>query len=110
VRDYIHVSDLVAAHGQALGHLRSGGASMVANCGYGRGYSVLEVLEAVQQVAGKPLDVRYAARRPGDAEAIVADPSRARKELGWKAEYDDLPRIVAHALDWERSLGRRNRV
>jgi UDP-glucose 4-epimerase len=110
VRDYIHVTDLVRAHYLALKRLRGGAPSMVANCGYGRGYSVLEVLEAVQQVAGKPLDVRYAARRPGDAEAIVADPSRARKELGWKAEYDDLPRIVAHALDWERSLGRRNRV
>lgn len=110
VRDYIHVTDLARAHYLALQRLRAGGASMVANCGYGRGYSVLEVLEAVKDVVGTSFDIRYGGRRPGDAEAIVADASRARRELGWKAEHDDLHRIVSHALQWERLLGRRNAI
>jgi UDP-glucose 4-epimerase len=108
VRDYIHVTDLVRAHYLALQRLRAGGANMIANLGYGRGYSVLEVLEAVKDVVGKPFDIRYSGRRPGDAEAIVADASLARRELGWKAEHDDLRRIVSHALEWERKLSSRN--
>ncbi|WP_206453292.1 UDP-glucose 4-epimerase GalE [Aurantimonas marina] len=108
VRDYIHVTDLVKAHYLALERLRGGGGSMVANCGYGRGYSVLEVLNAVKDVVGKDFDIRIEGRRPGDPAAIVADPSRAQKELGWRAEYDDLRKIVHHALDWERALARRN--
>jgi UDP-glucose 4-epimerase len=71
---------------------------------------VLEVLEAVKDVVGKPFDIRYSGRRPGDAEAIVADASLARHELGWKAEHDDLRRIVSHALEWERKLSSRNRL
>ncbi len=110
IRDYIHVSDLARAHGLALDRLRAGGANMVANCGYGRGYSVFEVLNAVRDVVGNPLQTRYSARRPGDAQAIIADPSRARRELGWEARYDDLGQIVSHALEWERALGRRNHL
>lgn len=108
VRDYIHVSDLVNAHYLALGRLRSGGTSMVANCGYGTGYSVLEVIDAVKRVADRDFDVRMGGRRPGDAVSIVADPARCRTELGWTPRLDSLDKIVGHALEWEEVLKRRN--
>jgi UDP-glucose 4-epimerase len=108
VRDYIHVSDLVAAHGQALRHLRAGGASLVANCGYGRGYSVLEVIRTVKAVSGKDFAVTLGDRRPGDAASVVASPALIMAEFGWKPEHDDLGEIVGHALAWEASLERRN--
>jgi len=104
IRDYIHVGDLVAAHRLALQRLREGGGSLVANCGYGHGYSVLEVLDAVRRVHGRDFAVRMAARRPGDAAAVVADSRRARAELGWTPRLDDLDAIVASALAWERHL------
>ena len=108
VRDYIHVSDLIAAHFDALTHLRSGGGSGTFNCGYGRGYSVLEVIKALERVAGKPLDVRYAPRRAGDAARIVAGAERARATLGWRPRHDNLDEIVTSALSWEEKLLRRN--
>ncbi|WP_182086226.1 UDP-glucose 4-epimerase GalE [Aureimonas sp. ME7] len=108
VRDYIHVSDLAAAHAKALAYLRAGGASIVANCGYGHGYSVLEVLDTVREVVGRDFDVRMSGRRPGDASAIVADASIARERFGWEPRYDDLPLIVGHALAWEEALDKRN--
>jgi UDP-glucose 4-epimerase len=108
VRDYIHVTDLVAAHADALRHLRSGGGSLVANCGYGRGFSVLEVLETVKQVSGKPFKVVYGDRRPGDAVAVVASPALIKQRFGWKPKHDDLTGIVRDALAWEVSLSRRN--
>jgi len=108
VRDYIHVSDLADAHAQALRYLRGGGASLIANCGYGHGYSVLQVLDTVRRVVGKDFDVRFAGRRPGDATSIVADASIARERFGWTPRFDDLDRIVADALSWEESLSRRN--
>jgi UDP-glucose 4-epimerase len=104
VRDYIHVADLVAAHAAALKHLRAGKPSQTFNCGYGHGYSVLEVLEAVKRVAGRDLPVTMAGRRPGDPAMIVADCSRIRQTLGWVPKYDNLDTIVAHALAWERKL------
>lgn len=108
VRDYIHVTDLVGAHAGALDYLRSGGASTVANCGYGRGYSVLEVLDTVRDVVGHDFPVETAGRRPGDASAIVADGSRARALFDWTPRHDDLPGIVRSALSWEEKLARRN--
>jgi len=110
VRDYIHVSDLVNAHFLALQRLRSGGGSLVANCGYGRGYSVLEVIDAVKQVSGKDFKVVESGRRPGDAVAIVASAERCFAELGWRPEHDDLREIVSDALRWEEILAKRNRV
>lgn len=108
IRDYIHVSDLVAAHRLALQRLRNGGASLVANCGYGHGYSVLEVIDAVRRVFGRDFDVRTGDRRPGDAAAVVANSDLARSELGWSPRYDDLDAIVRDALAWERILSKKN--
>lgn len=107
LRDYIHVSDLVAAHLDALRHLRAGGESGVFNCGYGRGYSVLELLEAVRRVSGVDFPVRFADRRPGDPMAVVAKADRIRATLGWAPKLDDLDTIVRTALDWERGLDAR---
>ncbi|PYE35919.1 UDP-galactose 4-epimerase [Rhizobium sp. PP-F2F-G38] len=108
VRDYIHVWDLVQAHLKALQRMRAGGGSLVANCGYGHGFSVLEVLDTVKRVNGSDLTVDFAPRRAGDPAMIVANPALAMKELGWVPEYDDLDVIVRHALEWEDRLSRRN--
>ncbi|MEK1888686.1 MAG: UDP-glucose 4-epimerase GalE [Phyllobacterium sp.] len=108
VRDYIHVSDLVAAHRLALERLRAGGSSMVANCGYGRGFSVKEVIESVERVHGSPIDARLTVRRPGDAASVVADSTKARLDLGWQPKLDDLDTIVDSALRWEKALQHRN--
>lgn len=104
LRDYIHVRDLVRAHMAALRHLRAGGASDIFNCGYSKGYSVLEVIDAVKRVSGVDFNVRMAPRRPGDPAAIVAKSERIRSVLGWAPELDDLDRIVTHALSWEDKL------
>lgn len=106
LRDYIHVTDLVAAHMAALGYLERGGASDIFNCGYSSGYSVLEVIEAVKRAAGGPFPVKMGPRRPGDAEAIVADSAKIRATLGWTPKLADLDLIVQHALAWERTLPR----
>ena len=104
VRDYIHVTDLARAHVAALRHLRGGGESTTLNCGYGRGYSVLEVIEAVKRAAGRDFTVNLAPRRAGDPVSIVAAAARIRKLLGWTPALDDLDTIVGHALAWERRL------
>lgn len=109
VRDYIHVWDLAEAHYLALTRLRDGGDSLVANCGYGRGYSVREVIAAVKRVTGNDFEVRERERRAGDAVAIVANADRARAAFGWVPEYDDLELIVRHAVAWEEQLRKRNR-
>ncbi|KQO60801.1 UDP-glucose 4-epimerase GalE [Methylobacterium sp. SD274] len=110
LRDYIQVSDLADAHCVAIDHLRSGGASKTLNCGYGRGYSVLEVIEVVKRISGRDFEVRLSPRRPGDPAQIVAKADRIRAELGWQPRYDDLDGIVAQALAWEETLARRNRL
>ena len=90
IRDYIHVSDLVRAHSDALAYLRGGGASATLNCGYGRGFSVLEVIDTVKRVAGVDFKVDFAERRPGDPAQIVAASDRIRRALGWQPQFDDL--------------------
>lgn len=107
IRDYIHVSDLVGAHCEALAHLRAGGPSLTLNCGYGHGFSVREVIAAVKRVSGVDFKVEEAPRRPGDPAVIVAGSAELRKILRWQPRYDDLSTIVAHALAWERALRRR---
>ncbi len=107
-RDYIQVSDLAEAHRVALDHLRSGGESLTLNCGYGRGYSVLEVVDVVKRVSGRDFEVRLSPRRAGDPARIVAAADRIRA-LGWSPRHDDLEGIVRQALDWEGALAARNR-
>jgi UDP-glucose 4-epimerase len=104
IRDFIHVSDLAQAHRAALAYLRGGGMSMTLNCGYGRGYSVLETIEAVRRVSGRNFAIQHAARRPGDIMTMVADTSRIQSVLDWKPQYDDLATIAGHALAWEQKL------
>jgi len=102
IRDYIHVCDLVRAHADALGHLRSGRPSLTLNCGYGRGFSVLEVIDTVKRVAGIDFKVMTSGRRAGDPARIVADGTRIRSLLGFTPQFDDLATIVDHALKWDR--------
>jgi UDP-glucose 4-epimerase len=109
IRDYIHVSDLAVAHRLALARLRAGGDNLIANCGYGHGYSVFEVIDSVKKIVGHPLEVRSCGRRPGDAAAVVANVNLVRRELNWIPKYADLDRIIADALGWEEILNRRNR-
>ena len=106
VRDYIHVSDLASAHVAALGDLEAGGASRVLNCGYGRGFSVREVLETVQAEAGTQIKVHHGPRRAGDPPILIADPSRLRAALRWSPGHDDLGVIVRTALAWESKQAR----
>ena len=104
IRDFIHVTDLAEAHRAALSYLRGGGASVTLNCGYGRGYSVLETIEAVRRVSGSHFVVLHAPRRPGDVMTMVADASRIRATFDWTPRYDNLDTIAAHALAWEEKL------
>src|SRR6185369_14531110 len=101
-----HVSDLAQAHRAALSYLRGGGDSVTLNCGYGRGYSVLETIEAVRRISGRNFAVQYAPRRAGDIVTMVADTSRIRTVLDWTPQYDDLDTIATHALNWEEKLSR----
>ena len=105
IRDYIHVSDLVRAHSAALAYLRSGGASATFNCGYGRGSSVLEVIDAVRRV-DRPRFPGRAHRPPRPAIRPRWSPtsSRIQATLDWRPQFNDLDTIVAHALAWERRL------
>ena len=104
VRDYIHVDDLARAHIDALAYLRKGGGSVTLNCGYGHGYSVREVIAAVERAQGSPLPVEEAPRRAGDPAMLVAEAARIRDELGWNPQHDNLDFIVKTSLAWERRL------
>ncbi len=104
IRDYIHVSDLVRAHLDALRYLREGGESIVLNCGYGQGFSVLDVVAAVKRASGKDFPVHMADRRPGDPAALVAGADRIREVLGWVPRRNNLDTIVEDALSWEKRL------
>ena len=105
VRDYIHVSDLAAAHVLALDWLSENpGKSAVMNAGYKRGFSVLEVLDAVERVSGRQVERRMEPRRAGDPDALVSDNAKILATLGWEPRHADLDTIVGHALAWEAAL------
>jgi len=104
IRDYIHVTDLVRAHIAALRHLREGGSCDIFNCGYSKGFSVLQVIDAVKRVSGADFEVRNAPRRTGDPAAIVAACDKIRVRLGWRPELNNLETMTAHALAWETHL------
>lgn len=104
IRDFIHVSDLVNAHYTALMFMREGGRKFTANCGYSRGYSVLEVINAVKKVSGKDFEVVLSKRRAGDIPALTANAHRLMSRLDWKPHHDDLEKIIANALAWESNV------
>jgi UDP-glucose 4-epimerase len=106
VRDFIHVEDLATAHLNALDYLRANGKSVVLNCGYGHGYSVREVLKAVEDAAGRPLPITEKPRRAGDPPTLVARAEKIRSILGWQPRLDDLKTIVQTSLRWEERLQR----
>jgi len=107
IRDYIHVSDLAAAHVAALERLIDRpGENVVMNCGYGQGLSVLEVLDSVDRVNGTPVPRQLGDRRAGDPPQLVASNTRMLETLDWRPAYADIDMIVAHALSWERKLAR----
>jgi UDP-glucose 4-epimerase len=104
IRDYVHVSDLARAHSAALAYLRRGGTSTTFNCGYGRGISVFEVIEALRHISRRDFPVEIKGRRPGDPANLVADVEYIRKTLDWYPQFRDIDTIIAHALTWERRL------
>ena len=104
IRDYIHVCDLVEAHRNALAYLRHGGAPVTLNCGYGRGFSVLQVIDTVKRVSGVDFPVDFIGRRAGDPARVVAKSDRIRELLGWQPQFDDLVVIISNALAWRRKL------
>ena len=106
IRDYIHVEDLAAAHLRALDHLRRGGPSLTLNCGYGHGYSVREVINAVSRVSGRALNVIERPRRAGDLPMLIARSARLQDVLDWHPQYDDLDFIVGTAFRWEQKMVR----
>jgi UDP-glucose 4-epimerase len=106
IRDYIHVTDLTRAHLAALRYLRQGGGNDVVNCGYGRGFSVQEVIETVRKASGRKFEAQSSPRRPGDPAIVVAASAKIREALGWAPQYDTLDAIVLHALQWEQRLTR----
>ena len=101
-RDYIHVEDLAKAHVMALDYMAGGGESQVLNCGYGRGFTVREVIDVVKAESGVDFPVTETGRRAGDPAALMADNTRIKKVLGWQPDYDDLNTIVCTALAWEK--------
>lgn len=108
VRDYIHVSDLADLHLRMLGLLENHRRDfLVLNCGYGRGYSVLEIIESVRRVTGRKLEIKAVDRRPGDPATIVADTSKLRATVDWVPRYDDIDEMVRHAFAWEQKLGKK---
>jgi UDP-glucose 4-epimerase len=104
IRDYIHVTDIADAHADALKHLQNGGESLTLNCGYGKGFSVRQVLDMVNQVAEMPITIDAGPRRIGDVAELVADPGRIGDALGWMPRHGDLKVIVESALAWEKKL------
>jgi UDP-glucose 4-epimerase len=104
VRDYIQVSDVARAHMDALHYMRAGGENLTCNCGYERGYSVLQVIEAVKTISGVDFPVKTCGRRAGDPAVIVASNALIKSKLGWNPKHDDLNEIIHQALDWERYL------
>ena len=109
IRDYIHVTDLIAAHALLLDHLRKGGESTTLNAAYGQGYSVRQVIDTVKDVSGVDFRVDEGPRRAGDPASITATGQKIRKILGWVPAHDDLREMVGTALEWERHLMTRNR-
>lgn len=106
IRDYIHVSDLAAAHINALDYLRNDGESTTLNCGYGHGFSVREVINAINKENGTPLTVEEMPRRAGDPPELISVAEKIRSTIGWEPQFDDLDLIVRTSLAWEKKLSK----
>ena len=104
IRDYIHVEDLALAHLKALDYLNDGNDSDIFNCGYGHGFSVLEVLETMRKVSGVDFTAEIKERRAGDPSILISDNTKIKEVMGWEPKYDDLELICKTALDWEKKL------
>ncbi len=104
IRDFIHVIDLIEAHIKAIIYLKDGGDSGIFNCGYGQGYSVMEVINEVKKVSGKDFKIKIENRRLGDPEKLIADNKKIKKQLNWKPKFNDLNKIIDHAFKWESKL------
>jgi len=104
VRDYIHVTDLADAHVQSLQYLKQGNKSDVFNCGYGRGYSVRQIIDVVKQISGSDFPVLETGRRQGDPGELICDPGKIKRVLGWQPKLDDIGKIAASAYEWEKSI------
>lgn len=104
IRDYIHVDDLAQAHLDALSYLDKGGNSQILNCGYGHGFTVKEVIGAVESYVGQKLNVEMGPRRAGDAVELISKAEKIKSVLGWSPKYNDLPYIVKSAVEWEKKL------
>lgn len=110
IRDFIHVSDLAQAHLDALSYLQKGGESCILNCGYGHGFSVKEVVKAIEQITKQPLPISIAKAREGDLPCVIADNNKIKQRLHWKPQFDDISLIVKTALQWEKKLLEKNKV
>ncbi|MBU6346880.1 UDP-glucose 4-epimerase GalE [Cylindrospermopsis raciborskii] len=107
VRDYIHVEDLASAHVDALKYLENNGTSQILNCGYGKGYSVLQVVERIRAISGMDIPITIASRRPGDPACVTAHAQKIKQVLNWEPKYDNLDDIISTTLDWEKSKATR---
>ena len=104
IRDYIHVDDLITAHIKALEYLKGGGETDIFNCGYSHGYSVLDVIAAIEKVTGEAIAYDIDARRPGDVASLTADSTKIRQAFDWQPEFDDLQTIIADSIRWEKTI------
>ena len=103
-RDFIHVEDLANAHTYCLDYLKSKNQSIIVNVGYGKAYSVKQVLETIEKVSGKKLNIKISDRREGDLEVLIANNNKLKNQLGWKPKYDNLEKIIIDSLNWEKKL------
>ena len=104
VRDYIHVSDLADIHLASAEYLNENNSSNIFNCGYGKGFSVKEVIETFNKIIDKKIKFKIGPRRPGDSKQVVADPKKFMRTLSWKPKYNDLIYILKTAYEWEKKL------
>ena len=104
IRDYIHVSDLADIHVEVAKYLLLNKKSLILNCGYGKGFSVKQVLDVANQINDKPIPIQYGNRRDGDSSILVSDTSKLKKILNWKAKYDNLSFIIKTSIEWELKL------
>ena len=108
IRDYIHVSDLASIHLKAAKYLLENKVSNIFNCGYGKGYSVLEVINIAKKIYGEKIKFEYDKRRPGDAEKLISNVDKLHQHIDWKPKFDNLDLIIQTAVEWEKKIHEEN--